>query len=87
MQGLDIFTLIGLIAATCTTVAFLPQTIRVIRTKQTRDISLGMYIIFSMGTFLWLTYGVMKEDLPIILANFITCGLSMVILRLKLKYK
>ena len=87
MFELTIFTLIGLTAATCTTISFLPQAIRVIKTKQTRDISLSMYIIFSFGTFLWLTYGVLTKDIPIILANAITFALSFIILMLKLKYK
>ncbi|MFH1314812.1 MAG: PQ-loop domain-containing transporter [Candidatus Uhrbacteria bacterium] len=47
-------TTIGLIVAICTTLAFFPQTIKVIKTKQTKDLSLAMYLIFTMGVFLWL---------------------------------
>jgi MtN3 and saliva related transmembrane protein len=87
MFEIDIFTLIGMTAATCTTLSFLPQAVRVIKTKRTRDISLGMYIIFSFGTFLWLTYGILTKDIPIISANSITFVLSFIILTMKLKYK
>ncbi|MCG8334102.1 MAG: SemiSWEET transporter [Proteobacteria bacterium] len=87
MFEINTFTLIGLTAATCTTISFLPQAVRVIRTKQTRDISLSMYVIFSFGTFLWLTYGILTKDIPIISANAITFALSFVILTLKLRYK
>jgi len=87
MYVIDKFTLIGLLAATCTTIAFLPQAIRVIRTKQTRDLSLGMYSIFSTGILLWLIYGVIIKDIPIMAANLITFMLSFTILVLKIKYK
>ena len=87
MFEIEIFTLIGLTAAICTTISFLPQAIKVIKTKRTRDISLGMYIIFSLGTFLWLTYGVLIKDIPLISANSITFTLSLIILTMKLKYK
>lgn len=87
MFALDLFTVIGLTAATCTTISFLPQAVRVIKTKRTRDISLGMYVIFSFGTFLWLTYGVLTKDIPITMANSITFALSFIILVMKLKYK
>ena len=87
MFDMDLHTLIGLTAATCTTMSFLPQAIRVIKTKRTRDISLGMYVIFSFGTFLWLTYGILTKDIPIMSANSITFTLSLIILTMKLKYK
>ena len=87
MFDMDLYTLIGLTAATCTTMSFLPQAIRVIKTKRTRDISLGMYVIFSFGTFLWLTYGILTKDIPIMSANSITFTLSLIILTMKLKYK
>jgi len=87
MFEIEIFTIIGIAAAICTTISFLPQAIRIIRTKQTRDVSLGMYVLFSFGTFLWLAYGILLKDVPIILANSITFVLSFIILAMKLKYK
>jgi len=87
MFDVDISTMVGLTAATCTTISFVPQAIRVIATKQTRDISLGMYMILSLGVFLWLIYGIARADIPVIAANFITLILSLMILSLKIKYK
>lgn len=84
---MDTFTIIGLAAATCTTIAFLPQAIKVIKTKQTKDLSLGMYFTFTTGVFLWLVYGIMISDFPIIVANAVTLLFASVILLMKLKYK
>ncbi len=87
MSELNLITLIGLTAAFCTTISFLPQAVRVIKSRQTRDISLGMYILFSSGVFLWLVYGIVIRDLPIIIANAVTFAFSFTILIFKLKYK
>ena len=63
---------IGFFAALCTTIAFLPQALKVWKTKSTKDISLYMFIIFTIGVFSWLVYGIIISDLPIILANVVT---------------
>lgn len=78
---------IGFIAATMTTISFLPQVIKTWRMKETRDISLSMFIILATGIFLWIIYGFIIEDLPVILANSITFIFVMIILFFKLKYK
>ena len=78
---------IGFFAAFCTTVAFLPQALKVYQTKSTKDISLSMFIIFTVGVFSWLIYGICISDLPIILANSITLILSIFILIYKIKFK
>ncbi len=78
---------IGFFAAFCTTFAFLPQALKVWKTKSTKDISLYMFLIFTLGVLSWLIYGFIKLDLPLILANAITLILSMFILIFKLKYK
>ena len=62
---------IGFFAAFCTTIAFLPQAAKVWKTKSTKDISLYMFIIFTIGVLSWLIYGISISDLPIILANAI----------------
>lgn len=80
-------TYIGLAAAMLTTFAFLPQAIKIIRTRHTKDISLVMYIIFTTGIVLWLIYGLFIKDLPIIVANIITLALSISILIMKIRYK
>lgn len=84
---MDFITLIGLIAAFGTTFSFLPQAIKIIKTKNTEGISLSMYLMFSTGVFLWLIYGYMKSDTPVMLANGITLILAVIILFLKIKYR
>lgn len=86
-MAFDATTILGLAAATLTTVAFLPQVIKTWRTRQTRDISLGMFSVLCFGICLWLLYGFLRDDLPLILANAVTLALAGTILVLKLKYK
>ena len=64
--------IIGLIAAVCTTFAFIPQVMKVWKTKQTKDLSLRMYSIMFIGVLLWLVYGIRIDRLSIILANLVT---------------
>ncbi|MHB8405536.1 MAG: SemiSWEET transporter [Gammaproteobacteria bacterium] len=78
--------LIGLAAATLTTISFLPQAYRSLRTRDTRGISLGMYALFTLGIALWLIYGILIHDLPVTLANGVTLVLTLVVLALKLRY-
>ena len=78
---------IGFFAAFCTTIAFLPQAIKVYKTKSTKDISLYMFLIFTIGVLSWLIYGLMISDWPLILANAVTLVLSFFILVYKLKFK
>lgn len=77
---------IGLVAACLTTISFLPQVIQVIRTKNTAGISLGMYLLFVLGVFLWSIYGFYIRDIAIILANGITLISASVILYHKFVY-
>jgi MtN3 and saliva related transmembrane protein len=79
-------TLIGLLAAFCTTIAFLPQVIRSWRTRSTADLSLSMFLIFTTGIALWLVYGLFMHDLPLIAANGVTLVLSGTILWFKLRH-
>ena len=67
--------IIGLIAAVCTTFAFIPQVMKVWKTKQTKDLSLRMYSIMFIGVLLWLVYGIRIHSLSIILANTVTATL------------
>ena len=82
-----IMSYIGFFAAFCTTIAFLPQAIKVYKTKSTKDISLYMFLIFTIGVLSWLIYGLIINDLPVILANAVTLILSFFILIYKIKYK
>ncbi len=84
---MDSADLLGLIAGTLTTVAFVPQVVQAWRTRSTHDISLGMFSLFSTGVVLWLFYGIHLGAWPIILANIVTLVLSLTILYLKLRYK
>ena len=83
---MNYITIIGLVAAACTTTAFFPQILQVYRTKQTRDLSLPTFILLTTGIFLWLVYGILLESLPIILANFITLIGCFYIVIMKIKY-
>ncbi len=79
-------TYIGYLAAIGTTVSFLPQVIKTWKSKSAKDLSLGMFLIFFIGTALWLTYGIMVNDKPVLIANLVTLLLSGIILFFKLKY-
>lgn len=82
---MNLTTIVGLLAATGTTTAFIPQVLQIIKTQNTKGISLFMYIIFTIGITLWLTYGILLNDIPIIVANAITLILALTILFLKVK--
>lgn len=77
---------LGLVAGTLTTVAFLPQLIQTWKTKATKDISLGMFLIFTTGVLLWLTYGILINSLPVMVANGLTFLLALAILVLKIRH-
>ncbi len=68
-------TVIGLIAATLTTAAYVPQVVKTWRSGSSADLSLGTYAMLLAGLVAWLVYGVLLGDLPIILANVVTIGL------------
>jgi MtN3 and saliva related transmembrane protein len=79
-------TWIGLLAACCTTLAYAPQALKAWRTRSTADISLGMFALMVAGIVLWLVYGLLIGDLPLILANLVTLLLAGTILVLKLRH-
>jgi MtN3 and saliva related transmembrane protein len=84
---MELIGTIGIAAATLTTIAGLPQLIRIIKLRETRDLSLEMYILLCTGILLWLIYGLMKNDMPLILGNIVSLVISLTILGFKLKYK
>lgn len=84
---MNLFNFIGYIAAVLTTVSFVPQAMLTIKTKNTKGISLPMYILFTIGVFCWLIYGIHFKMIPVILANSVTLSLASVILAFKIKYK
>jgi len=77
---------IGFVAAFCTTAAFVPQLLRVLKLRSAREISLGTFLLFSVGVTLWLLYGLSIGSKPVIASNGVTLGLSLSILYLKLRY-
>ncbi|MBR0904638.1 SemiSWEET transporter [Bradyrhizobium liaoningense] len=81
-----VIKLIGFAAATCTTVAYAPQAIKVWKTRSTGDISLGMFLVMVLGLALWLIYGLLSGDAPLIASNAVTMLLAGGILFMKLKY-
>ena len=79
-------SIIGFIAAILTTVSFVPQVVKVWRTRSAKDVSLGMYLLFTLGIAIWLVYGVLIESWPVILANVVTLILAGSVLAMKLKF-
>lgn len=78
---------IGTLGGIGTTVAFIPQMLKVWKNKETKDISLGMYLIYIFGIIMWLTYGILLNAYPIIIANIFSLIFASVVLIFKLKYK
>lgn len=85
-MDINYVAVIGLIAGTCTTVSFFPQLIKTIKIKETKDISLSMYIVLSAGLLLWAIYGILMKDFPVIIANSVSFVLASIIVVLKIKY-
>lgn len=83
---MSLITLLGLVAATCTTLSFLPQALKIIKTKETGGISLMMYVFLECGLCLWFVYGILINNLPIMLANGVALLFSSIVLILKIKY-
>jgi len=84
---MDFILVLGLVAATLTTAAGLPQLLKSLKTKHTKDLSVGMFSVLTVGVGMWLIYGILVMDIPLIAANSITFIITASILALKLKYK
>jgi MtN3 and saliva related transmembrane protein len=78
---------LGMIAGTLTTAAFVPQVLKTWKSRSAKDISMGMFALFSTGVFLWILYGVSIGATPVIVANGITFVLAMAIVVFKLRFK
>lgn len=79
-------TTVGLVAGLLTTAAFVPQVIRIYRSKSARDISLPAFGTFVVGLALWLLYGLLIGEIAIIVWNAVTLVLAIAILAMKLRY-
>lgn len=84
-MAVDPITLTGFAAAALTTFAFVPQVVRTLRTRDTRAISLWMYVLFTGGVFLWLVYGSILALWPVVIANGVTFLLAFAVLVLKIR--
>lgn len=78
---------LGLAAGTITSITFLPQVIRIWKTRSVKDISLLMVLLLVTGTVCWLTYGLLKNDAAIIYTNVMVLIMSLVIFYFKIKYR
>ena len=78
--------ILGLVAGALTTISAIPQALKAFKTKKTNDLSLGMYILVTAGIILWLVYGLIIKDIPLIAANVVTLALNIFILLLKIRY-
>lgn len=86
---MDLFSssFVALIAGTLTTIAFIPQVLRAWRTQSVDDLSLGMLLTFNTGVALWIVYGVMAREPPMILTNGVTLFLALMLLGMKLRWR
>jgi MtN3 and saliva related transmembrane protein len=80
-------TILGLIAGTLTTLSFLPQVIRTLRTRHAADLSAAWLFTFALGTGCWLVYGILKGDIAVALANGVTSGLVLILIVAKYTIK
>jgi MtN3 and saliva related transmembrane protein len=78
--------MVGFIAGTLTTLAFIPQVARIWKTRSARDVSLPAFITFTAGVALWLAYGILLQDLAITLWNSVTLLLAIAILWMKIRF-
>lgn len=83
---MDKMDLLGLLAGMFTTAAFLPQVIKTWRSKSAKDLSLGMFSMLVAGLILWLIYGILNQDIPIIFTNGVTLALASVLLYFKMMF-
>ena len=87
MMEEHVIDIIGLIAGTCTTTSFVPQVIKMLKTGHARDISMGMYVVLTVGIFLWLVYGILLRRPPIMIANGMSFTLCLVVIGMKIRYE
>ena len=80
-------TILGLVAGTLTTLSFLPQLLKAWKSRSTHDISIGMFLLLAVGIMLWIVYGIVTADVPVIVANAVTLVFVSLILALKLRYR
>lgn len=76
---MSVVTILGLVAAACTMSSFVPQVVKIYRTRSSADLSVGMYALLTTGAALWLAYGLLIQDLPVIVTNVVTLVLLLAV--------
>lgn len=84
---MDMIQILGLAAGACTSAAAVPQLIKTWKTKEVGDVSMKMFLLYVVGMGMWLVYGIIKSDTPIIITNAIALTFHGIMLYLKIKYK
>lgn len=84
---MDLTDAIGLLAGLLTTVSLVPQATKIWKSRSAEDVSLRMFVAFSLGIALWLAYGILMKELPMILWNSVSLALAAAILAMKLKFR
>ncbi|HOX54478.1 MAG: SemiSWEET transporter [Candidatus Omnitrophica bacterium] len=77
---------VGILAGTLCTISFIPQIVKIFKTRQAKDLSLITFSVFASGVFFWFIYGIMIKEFPVILANGITLVLVAIVIAAKLKF-
>ena len=86
-QFMNAIQVLGLVAGSLTTAAFLPQVIKTWKSRSAKDLSLGMFSLFCLGVTMWLIYGLAVKDIPVIAANLLTLLLASTLLFFKLRFR
>ena len=84
---MDLANILGMSAGALTTASFVPQVVKIYKSKSSKDVSMGMFIVLGAGVGLWVSYGLLVRSLPVILANSCTLSLVIILIFLKLRYK
>jgi MtN3 and saliva related transmembrane protein len=83
---MEMTALVGFAAGFLTTIAFIPQVVKIWRSKSADDVSLATFLAFTVGVGLWLLFGILQKEPPIIFWNGVTLVLAAAILAMKLKF-
>lgn len=84
---MDLITVLGLVAGLLTTISLVPQAVKMWKSKSAKDVSLRMFAAFTLGVALWIVYGILKKEIPIIVWNVASLLLAGSILMMKLRYR
>ena len=84
MQAIEI---LGLTAGTITSITFIPQVVKIWKTKSAKDLSIVMLLLLIVGVSMWLSYGILVKDAAIIYTNSMVLAMSLIMLFFKFKFK